>query len=116
MPDFSRILCAIEVSDPSRRALDCALWWARRHGADVSVLHVRRLAPPPGDAPGLAGDVISPAAGPPPIVDPPLTPLERDARLLDLEAFVYDRRTDGLQIELLLDEDASVAGAILARA
>ncbi len=29
---------------------------------------------------------------------------------------MYDRRTDGLQVEVLLDEDASMAGAILARA
>ena len=116
MPDFSRILCAIELTDASRRALDCALWWARQHGAGVSVLNVRRLAPPTGDAPGLAGDMLAPSTAPPPIVDPPLTPPERDARLLELEAFIYDRRTDGLQVEVLLDEDASVAGAILARA
>ena len=116
MPDFSRVLCAVDLTDSSRRALDCALWWARQHGADVSVLNVRRLAPPPADAPGLAGDVTAPAATPPPLVEPPLTPGERDARLLELEAFVHDRRTDGLQVEVLLDEDTSLAGAILARA
>jgi nucleotide-binding universal stress UspA family protein len=115
MPDFSRVLCAIDLTEPSRRALDCALWWARQHGADVSVLHVRRLALP-ADATGLAGDVTTPAASPPPVVEPPLTPAQRDARILELEAFVHDRRTDGLQVEVLLDEDASLAGAILARA
>ena len=52
MPDFSRILCAIDLTDPSRRALDCALWWARRHGADVSVLHVRRADASGADAVG----------------------------------------------------------------
>src|SRR6186713_485492 len=80
MPDVSRVLCAIDFTDSSRRALDCALWWARQHGADVSVLNVRRLAPQPIDAPGPAGDVISPTAAPPPLVDPPLNPGERDAR------------------------------------
>src|SRR6188768_970617 len=116
MPDFSRVLCAIDLTDSSRRALDCALWWARQHDADVSVLHVRRLAPPTADADGLAGDVISPAATPAALVDPPLTPGERDARLAELGSFVHDRRTDGLQVEVLLDEDVSLAGAILARA
>ena len=66
MPDFSRVLCAIDLTDSSRRALDCALWWARQHGADVSVLNVRQLVPPAADAPGLADDVISPAATPHP--------------------------------------------------
>ena len=84
MPDFSRVLCAIDLTDSSRRALDCALWWARQHGADVSVLNVRQLVLPNADAPGLADDVISPAATPHPLVDPPLTPGERDARLLEL--------------------------------
>jgi len=116
MPDFSRVLCAIDLTDSSRRALDCALWWARQHDADVSVLHVRRLAPPTADADGLAGDVISPAATPAALVDPPLTPGERDARLAELGSFVHDRRTDGLQVEVLLDEDVSLAGAILGRA
>jgi len=116
MPDFSRILCAIDLTEPSRRALDCALWWARQHGADVSVLNVRRLTPPTADPQGLAGDVASPAATQPPAVEPPLSASERGARLLELDAFVHDRRTDGLQVEVLLDEDSSLAGAILARA
>ena len=115
MSDFSRVLCAIDLTEPSRRALDCALWWARQHGADVSVLNVRRLAPPVDES-GLSGDVTTPAAAPPPVVEPPLTPVERDARILDLETFVYARQTDGLQVEVLLDEDPSLAGAILARA
>jgi len=116
MPDFSRVLCAINLTDPSRRALDCALWWARQHGADVSVLHVRHLPPPPADSEGIAGDVTASAPAPPPMGAPALTPDERSERLLELEAFVYDRRTDGLQVEVLLDEDATMAGAILARA
>ena len=109
MPDFSRVLCAVDLTEQSRRALDCALWWARQHDADISVLHVRHLQPPLTDSSGLATEVPVP-------VQPPLTPSERNARLLELEDFVYQRRTDGLQVELLLEEDVSPAGAILARA
>ena len=116
MPDFSRVLCAVDLTDPSRRALDCALWWARQHGADVSVLHVRHLPPPPADSAGIAGDVTTPAPEPVPVAAPLLTPDQRAERLLELEALVHDARPDGLQVEVLLDEDASLAGAILARA
>jgi nucleotide-binding universal stress UspA family protein len=114
MTEFSRILCAVDLTAPSRRALDCALWWARQHGADVSVLHVRQLAPPPPEATALAVDVAAPA--PPAQMEPPLSAGERNARLLDLEAFVHDRRTDGLQVEVLLEEDASISEAIVTRA
>ena len=107
MPDFSRVLCAIDLTEPSRRALDCALWWARRHGADVSVLHIHRLAVPPPEADGV------PAQAP---VDATLTADERQARQLELETFVDGSRTDGLQVEVLLDQDPSVADAIVTRA
>ena len=116
MPDFSRVLCAVDLTDPSRRALDCALWWARQHGADVSVLHVRHLPPPPADSAGIAGDVTTPAPEPVPVAAPLLTPDQRAERLLELEAFVHDARTDGLQVEVLLDQDPSVADAIVTRA
>jgi nucleotide-binding universal stress UspA family protein len=114
MIDFSRVLVAVDLTEPSRRALDCALWWARQHGAGVSVLHVRRLAPPATDAVNI-GDVATSTPAPIP-VEPPLSAGERDARLFELEAFVHDRRTDGLQVEVLMDEDASVANAIVSRA
>jgi nucleotide-binding universal stress UspA family protein len=113
MREFTRVLCAIDLTDASRRALDSALWWARQHGADVSVLHVRQLAPPV-EATAMATDMASPA--PPAQIDPPLSASERTARLLDLEAFVHDRRTDGLQVEVLLEEDASISDAIVTRA
>jgi nucleotide-binding universal stress UspA family protein len=114
MTEFTRVLCAVDLTDASRRALDCALWWARQYGADVSVLHVRPLAPPPVEA-TLPVDV---ASGPTavPAVEPPLTAGERNARLLQVEAFVQARRTDGLQVEVLLEEDASISGAIVTRA
>jgi nucleotide-binding universal stress UspA family protein len=107
MSDFSRVLCAIDLTEPSRRVLDCALWWARQHGADVSVLHIHRLAVPPPEGGGV------PAQGQ---VDATLTADERQARQLELETFVDGSRTDGLQVEVFLDQDPSVADAILTRA
>jgi nucleotide-binding universal stress UspA family protein len=116
MPDFSRVLCAIDLTEPSRRALDCALWWARQHGADVSVLNVNRLAVPPPETGTLHLDATGVAPSQPMPGEARLTPEERSARQLQIERFVEQSRTDGLQIEILLDEDASVAGAIEARA
>jgi nucleotide-binding universal stress UspA family protein len=115
MADFSRVLCAIDLTEPSRRVLDCALWWARRHDADVSVLHVHRLAVPAPDTGSIHGDPGATATVPP-VGEAPLEPEEHNAHQREIERFVQDARTDGLQIEVLLDEDASVADAIAARA
>ena len=116
MSDVSRVLCAIDLSDASRRVLDCALWWARRHGADVSVLHVHRLVVPPPDTPRVHGDPTTREPTPPTIGQSPLDPDERRARQFEVEEFVQLARHQDLQIEVLLDEDASVADAIVARA
>ncbi|HEV8393871.1 MAG TPA: universal stress protein [Vicinamibacterales bacterium] len=116
MPDFSRVLCAVDLTEPSRRALDCALWWARRHGADVSVLHIHRLVIPPPETGTVPGDLTAGAPAVPVMDQAPLTADERQACQLDVERFVEQARTDGLQIEVLLDEDPSVADAIVARA
>jgi nucleotide-binding universal stress UspA family protein len=109
MPDVSRILCAIDLTESSRRVLDCAVWWARRHGADVSILHVHRLVGASPDTGNLHDEAMR----------PPLVALdadERRARQLDVEQFVEASRIDGLQVEVLLDEDASIADAVVARA
>ena len=116
MPDFSRVLCAIDLTEPSRRALDCALWWARQHGADVSVLNVTRLPVPPPETGTFDVDAAALAPSQPVPGQTPLTPEERNERQLQVERFVEESRTDGLQIEVLLDEDSSVAAAIEARA
>lgn len=116
MPDFSRVLCAIDLTEPSRRVLDCALWWARQHGADVSVLNVSRLAVPPPETGTFHVDATGVSPSQPMPGQTPLTAEERTARQLRIEQFVEESRTDGLQIEVLLDEDTSVAAAIEARA
>jgi nucleotide-binding universal stress UspA family protein len=114
MPEFSRVLCAIDLTAASRRALDCGLWWARLVGADVSVLHVHQLAPLPDPA-ILASETSPGAVPPPPPLEPVLTAAEHDVRLAEVEEFVFRDRTDGLQVEVLLDEDVNVADTIVAR-
>jgi nucleotide-binding universal stress UspA family protein len=113
MSDLSRVLCAIDLTDPSRRVLDCALWWARHHGADVSVLHVHHVPVTTPDTGSLHDEAarLEASLGP-----APLDPHERSERQRDVERFVEEARTDGLQIEVLLDEDAHIAQAIVARA
>jgi nucleotide-binding universal stress UspA family protein len=51
-----------------------------------------------------------------PLAAPALSPEDRTARLADVEEFVFRGRTDGMQMEVLLDEDSSVADGIVARA
>jgi nucleotide-binding universal stress UspA family protein len=112
MPDYGRLLCAIDLTEPSRRALDCALWWARRHNADVSVLHVHRLMTTTPDTGSLHDETVRGAVR----GEAPLDPDEHRARQSDVERFVEQSRTEGIQVEVLLDEDTSVADAIAARA
>jgi nucleotide-binding universal stress UspA family protein len=115
MIEFTRILCAVDRSEPSRRALECALWWARAHGADLSVLEVHPLVAV-GSETRIAAEDVSLGTPDPPVLAPPLTPEERNSKLLALEDFIFAGRTDGLHIEVLIDSDVSVADAIVARA
>jgi nucleotide-binding universal stress UspA family protein len=121
MSEYTRILCAVDMAVSSRRVLDCALWWARWHGAGVSVVHVN-AAPPEGIALDVfatdsaliatgvgtgAGAVASARA---------LDTAGRDDQLDRLEAFTRQGRIEGLQVEAILEDDLSVPDAIIARA
>jgi nucleotide-binding universal stress UspA family protein len=46
MATITRILCPIDFSDFSRRALDYALMLARWHGASLTAMHVHQAPPP----------------------------------------------------------------------
>jgi nucleotide-binding universal stress UspA family protein len=109
MPDVSRVLCALDLTESSRRVLDCAVWWARRHGADVSILHVHQLVMTSPETGNLHDEAVRPPVA-------ALDADERRARQLEVEQFVEASRIDGLQVEVLLDEDASIADAVVARA
>ena len=72
MPTIARILCPIDFSDFSRRALDYAVTLARWYGASVTALHVRPPAVP------MAGP-LAPLAPVEPVPLPPgdLEPIRR---------------------------------------
>jgi len=102
------ILCPIDFSEGSRRALDHAVTLARWYHARVSVVYVYPLSIP------LYGVSYAGPEGLQPVV---LTELEQQQLLSRLEAeVVADRAATQLTIETLLDEAANVPQAIVSRA
>ena len=77
MIEIRRILCPVDFSDQSRRALDHAIAIARLYGAAVAVLHV--FSPAAMSAVGAAPVVFEPMV---------LAPVGREQLAADIEAFV----------------------------
>ena len=104
MIEIRRILCPIDFSDHSRRALDHAIAIARWYESTVTVLHVFSPAP-------VA------AFGPGPVVFEPivLTPADRDQLLADTKAFAETESAPGVAIEAVVRE-GNTAGEILEQA
>jgi nucleotide-binding universal stress UspA family protein len=102
MIDIQRILCPVDFSDHSRRALDHAIAIARWYKSTVTVLRVFSPAP-------VA------AAGPGPVIFEPivLTPVDRDQLLADTKAFAETESAPGVTIEAVVRE-GNTAGEILA--
>jgi nucleotide-binding universal stress UspA family protein len=88
MIEIRRILCPIDFSDYSRRALDHAIAIARWYESTVTVLHVFSTAP-------VA------AVGPGPVVLEPivLTAVDRDQLLADTKAFAETEGAPGVTID-----------------
>jgi len=102
------ILCPIDFSEGSRRALDHAVTLARRYRARVSVVHVYPLSIP------VYGVAYTGPEGLQPVM---LTELDRQQLLSRLDAeVVEDRAATHLTIETVLDEAANVPEAIVSRA
>jgi nucleotide-binding universal stress UspA family protein len=101
MIEIRNILCPIDFSDYSRRALDHAIAIARWYKSTVTVLHVFSPAP-------VA------AFGPGPVVFEPivLTPVDRDQLLADTKAFAETESAPGVVIEAVIRE-GNMAGEIL---
>ncbi len=57
MVDIKRILCPIDLSEPSKAALDRAVASAKWYGARITIVHVHSVLVPWGPVPGLHGDV-----------------------------------------------------------
>lgn len=104
MIDIRRILCPIDFSEFSRRALDHAIAIARWYGSTVTALHVFSPAPVPAFGPGFAGFE--------PIV---LTDVDRHQLLAHTKEFVAAESAPGVAIETVLREGNS-AVEILAQA
>ena len=93
MIDIGRILCAVDFSDGSRRALAYALRIAHWYRASVTVLHVAPVAVPvtPIGEPALTGLV-------------PRSPEELEALRVDLQSFVEAERAEGVDLDLAVVE------------
>ena len=104
MIEIRRILCPIDFSEHSRRALDHAVAIARWYEAAVTVLHV--FSPVTVAAVGAAPMVFEPMV---------LAPVDRDRLLADTRAFAAAESAPGVAIEAVIRE-GSTATEILEQA
>jgi nucleotide-binding universal stress UspA family protein len=104
MIEIRRILCPIDFSEHSRRALDHAVAIARWYEAAVTVLHV--FSPVTVAAVGAAPVVFEPLV---------LAPVDRDRLLADTRAFAAAESAPGVAIEAVIRE-GSTATEILEQA
>lgn len=93
MIEIRRILCPVDFSDHSRRALDHAIAIARWYESTVTVLRVFSPAPVAAFGPGPV--VLEPIV---------LTSVDRDQLLADTKAFAETESAPGITIEALVRE------------
>jgi nucleotide-binding universal stress UspA family protein len=98
MIEIRRILCPIDFSEHSRRALDHAVAIARWYEAAVTVLHV--FSPVTVAAVGAAPVVVEPMV---------LAPVDRDRLLADTKAFAAVESAPGVAIEAVVREGSTAA-------
>lgn len=104
MLSVTRILCPIDFSETSRRAVACAVALARWYEAQLTVLHVFASVPVVEAAPGIGTGVV-----PPPLI---LKEVDRDALLVAMRTFVGPGVRE-VPTELLLQEAPDVRDEIL---
>jgi nucleotide-binding universal stress UspA family protein len=104
MTELKQILCAVDFSEFSRRALDHALAVARCYGATVTALHV--VAPMPLVAPGLGAET-------PPFLLPPT-----DGALVaaQMERLTAAEHVPGVRVDTLVSEAPAIYREILVQA
>jgi nucleotide-binding universal stress UspA family protein len=104
MIEIRNILCPIDFSEHSRRALDHALVIARWYGSAVTVLHVYMRTPP----------ALIPHGGP--VLDTVnLTETDREQLAAAVADFAAESNAPGLPLEIVIREGRAAAG-ILERA
>ena len=108
MIELPRILCAVDFSDFSRRALNHALSVARSHGSAVTVLHV--IAPAPV---AVAGGYYFGAETPPPLL---LSTMDRETATRELERLVRAEPLADVKVDTVVAESFEVHREILAQA
>jgi nucleotide-binding universal stress UspA family protein len=108
MIDLQRILCAVDFSEFSRRALDHALSVARGYGSTVTVLHV--VAPAPA---AVAGGYYFGSENPPPLL---LPMMDADSARRELERLVTTEHVPGVKVESVVAEAYDVYREILTQA
>lgn len=108
MIQINQVLCPVDFSDFSRRALDHALTVARGYHASVTALHVVSPAPVVAPIPYYFGAEIAP-----PLV---LPPIDRARVVSELERFVETEQLPGVRIETLVIEASDAYREILGQA
>jgi len=105
MIEIKTILCPIDFSDYSRRALDHAVAIARWYDSTITAFHV--YAVPPPAAYGLES---------PPPVGMVLTPADRERLTTAMARFVETANASGVPIEIAIGQGTSAANEILQQA
>jgi nucleotide-binding universal stress UspA family protein len=108
MIELPRILCAVDFSEFSRRALDHALSVARSHRSTVTVLNV--ITPAPA---AVASNYFFGAETPPPLL---LSMMDRETATRELERLVRTESVPGVNVETVVAESFEVHREILAQA
>ena len=91
MVDISRILCPVDFSDVSRRALDYAVGMARWYGATLTVLHVAPVPIPSTAFAAGTATMLEPAV---------LSLVEHEKLRADLLAFANAKPAGDVRIEV----------------
>jgi nucleotide-binding universal stress UspA family protein len=98
MIEIRRILCPIDFSDYSRRALDHAMAIARWYGSTVTALHVFSSTPVVASYPGPV--VLEPIV---------LTAVGREELLAETKAFIDAEAVPGVRVEAVVQEGQAAA-------
>ena len=98
MIEIRRILCPVDFSDHSRRALDHAIAIARWYQSTVTALHVVSPAAVAAYAPGPV--VLAPMV---------MTPVDRERFLVDTRAFIQAEAAPGVAVDAVIREGSAAA-------
>src|SRR6187455_2143964 len=108
MIQLDRILCAVDFSEFSRRALDHALSVARGYGSTITALHV--VAPAPA---AVAGGNYFGSENPPALLFPVM---DTNTARIELQRLVSSEQVPGVTVESLVADAFDVYREILAQA